>query len=1186
MRNSRWRLLLVCVAIGFFFNSFNTSAQTLKAVPKGSTSAPLGYYEYLPQGYSPSDSKKWPVIIFLHGVGEVGDGTSQLSIILRTGLPHLLQNGKVLPFVIIMPQANQQWWDPGQVDQMYEYTKTKYNIDQNRFYMTGLSLGGIGSWLYTLAYPQKVAAMVSCAGNSGGHLDVCSMSNVPVWDFHGDADPTVVISGDLAAINALNTTCKVSPRAKMTVYPGVGHNSWDRTYDGSGMGTESRSYDPFNMDIYTWMLQYTKGIAAPVTIQANAGADKTITLPTSSLSITGSGSSSAGSISSYAWTKTGGPGATMSGQNSATLNLSALVQGSYTFQLKITDVAGNTDTDNVVVTVNAAPVTIQANAGADKTITLPTNSLTVTGSGSSSAGSISYAWTKTGGPSATMSGQSSATLSLSALVEGAYTFQLKITDVAGSTDTDNVVVTVNPAPVSTGGLVAEWSLDNNTNDISGNGINGSAVNSPSYTTDRQQGTAAMSLNGSNEYVSINPAKLPTGRTARTISLWAKTNSTATGYRWAFSFGKSSKSNAMFIGQSGTTLYGGGFSDDLTKTNFWQANVWHHICLTYDGTTAVLYADGNVVASAAKTWNLLLGTAAIGRQVNGLEYWNGSLDDVRVYDKALSSTEVKALASAQAVSLPPPTSSLVAEWKLDNSVADATGNGINGTNVNAATYTTDHKEGSAAMNFNGSNQYVDIKNSSALPSGKSPRSMSLWAKTNDVSANYRWAAAYGSPNASQAMFIGQNGTTLYGGGFTDDLTKTNFWQANVWHHLCLTYDGTTAKLYADGTVVASGAKNWNLVLANAFIGRQVNFTEYWNGTVDDVRIYNKALSDSEVAALASSGTASASASASQSVSTSSSLAGEWAFDNSTTDKSGHGHTGALMGGAWYDTYHKEGSASLSLNGNNQYVDLKNPSNFPAGKSARTMSLWARTTDITTSGYRWSASYGSPTQSQAMFIGQKGTALCAGGFNDDLIVSNFWKADTWHHLCLTYDGTTAVLYADGKAVSSAAKNWNLVLQHAYVGRQVSGSEYWAGSVDDVRIYGKALSAAEVLSIYQSNSTISGRTAVTIETINTDSLQVAAPAPPAEEETTPGNNFAIYPNPTQGSISLNINPGVLNDGEAATMIIQDMNGKQVKRIDGITPDSSPNDIEELANGLYVATIVVRGVTVDRQRFIKATR
>lgn len=129
-------------------------------------------------------------------------------------------------------------------------------------------------------------------------------------------------------------------------------------------------------------------------------------------------------------------------------------------------------------------------------------------------------------------------------------------------------------------------------------------------------------------------------------------------------------------------------------------------------------------------------------------------------------------------------------------------------------------------------------------------MSVWARTGVVYAGWRWIAAYGSDVTSQAMFIGMSGADLYGGGYGDDVSLTGFWAVDEWHHIGLTYDGTMARLYADGVQVASAAKNWDLVPSRARIGQQVNdLNEFWVGAIDEVRIYDQALTAGEMAWLA-------------------------------------------------------------------------------------------------------------------------------------------------------------------------------------------------------------------------------------------------------------------------------------------------------------------------------------------------
>ena len=151
-------------------------------------------------------------------------------------------------------------------------------------------------------------------------------------------------------------------------------------------------------------------------------------------------------------------------------------------------------------------------------------------------------------------------------------------------------------------------------------------------------------------------------------------------------------------------------------------------------------------------------------------------------------------------------------------------------------------------FNGTNQYVKVSSFTNFPTGTGARTICGWAMSSSTAAGLRVIAGFGSAVTGEAMYIGMNGTSLVGGGFNSDLTVANFWDGN-WHFIVLTYDGTTANLYADGILMASSAASWNLVQSACNIGAQVNATDYWKGTVDDVRIYNRALSSTEVLHLA-------------------------------------------------------------------------------------------------------------------------------------------------------------------------------------------------------------------------------------------------------------------------------------------------------------------------------------------------
>ncbi len=193
---------------------------------------------------------------------------------------------------------------------------------------------------------------------------------------------------------------------------------------------------------------------ANVAPTANAGANQTITLPTSSVTLTGSGTDTDGSIASYAWTKVSGPagGAIGSPATASTGITGMTTAGTYVFRLTVTDNSGATGTDDVSIIVNSAPpanVAPTANAGANQTITLPTSSVTLTGSGTDTDGSIaSYAWTKVSGPAGGAIGSpATASTGITGMTTaGTYVFRLTVTDNAGATGTDDVSIIVNSAP--------------------------------------------------------------------------------------------------------------------------------------------------------------------------------------------------------------------------------------------------------------------------------------------------------------------------------------------------------------------------------------------------------------------------------------------------------------------------------------------------------------------------------------------------------------------------------------------------------------------------------------------------------------------------------------------------------------------------------------------------------------------
>ena len=467
------------------------------------TSGGIGYLEYLPQGYK-TNSNKYPIVISLHGIKEKGNTITDVNKVANVGLPKYVKYGAQYPFILISPQLKTTMgrWTGSYVMQVINYVKTKLRVDPNRIYLTGLSLGGGGVWSVATEYPSVFAAILPiCSGyNITSKASAIANADLPTWGFHGDADNVVGEGVTINMINAINNY-KPTPLAKLTIFPGMGHVIWDKVYK--------------NMPSLTWLLSFKKGTSsgsstttnsAPV---AKAGTDKTLTLPADATKLYGSATDSDGTISSYVWTKKSGASVSMSGQNSKTLSLSNLVQGTYVFTLTAKDNDGATDTDDVSVivksssTTNALPV---AHAGANKTITLPTNSIKIYGNGTDADGTISsYSWTKRSGGTASMSGANTKTLSLSNLIEGTYVFRLTVKDNDGATRSDDMAVyvkkstttsttTTTTSPIANAGSDKTVILPTRSITIYGSGSNDASVSSYSW---RKKSGASVTMSGTN-----------------------------------------------------------------------------------------------------------------------------------------------------------------------------------------------------------------------------------------------------------------------------------------------------------------------------------------------------------------------------------------------------------------------------------------------------------------------------------------------------------------------------------------------------------------------------------------------------------------------------------------------------------------------------------------------------------------
>ena len=451
---------------------------------------------WLPTDYSTNTNQTYPLIIFLHGSGEGGDGVNGLWNLISQGLPQRIAmgwdpeavnpvDGQNYKFIVVSPQAPgaAHWsYGFGQLPYILYDVVHRYRVDTSRIYVTGLSAGGAGTWACVTNTPEfarQFAAIipVSAAGtNTPGEQAnlplVGGTYDVKVWNVCGANDAWYSFAQ--AATTTINTAIPApTVPAIVTGLPGVGHepNAWNTPYDPNWRNNSQ------GMNCFEWLLKY-KRTSGGGALTVNAGSSQSVTLPANAVTVNGSATPAPGnSIASYAWSKVSGPSAySIAAPGSSSTNITGLAQGSYTFRLTVTDNVNATATSDVSVTVNAAPnVLPAAQAGTDLSITLPVNSVILNGSGTDADGTIaSYAWTKISGPAAySIATPAQAQTAINSLVQGVYQFELKVTDNSGGIAKDTVAVTVNPAPnvapSANAGIDQSITLPTNSASLNGSG---------------------------------------------------------------------------------------------------------------------------------------------------------------------------------------------------------------------------------------------------------------------------------------------------------------------------------------------------------------------------------------------------------------------------------------------------------------------------------------------------------------------------------------------------------------------------------------------------------------------------------------------------------------------------------------------------------------------------------------------
>lgn len=193
----------------------------------------LDYLLFLPPAYDAKPARTWPLLLFLHGAGERGH---DLALVTKHGPPKLVAERPDLPFIIVSPQcpAGQVWNDDALLA-LLDHVQSKWAVDPRRVYLTGLSMGGYGTWSLGLKHPERFAALAPICGG-GDTLPALlpdpqkapALRTLPVWAFHGAKDPVVPAIESERMVQALQRAGHTN--VQLTLYPEATHDSWTTTY--------------------------------------------------------------------------------------------------------------------------------------------------------------------------------------------------------------------------------------------------------------------------------------------------------------------------------------------------------------------------------------------------------------------------------------------------------------------------------------------------------------------------------------------------------------------------------------------------------------------------------------------------------------------------------------------------------------------------------------------------------------------------------------------------------------------------------------------------------------------------------------------------------------------------------------------------------------------------------------------
>ncbi len=630
----------------------------------------------------------------------------------------------------------------------------------------------------------------------------------------------------------------------------------------------------------------------------------------------------------------------------------------------------------------------------------------------------------------------------------------------------------NTAPAVAQGKVASYSFSGNGFDDSDFG-NHADVLSAEITTDRFGfGNSALLLDGTAGVSASNGAQLNSAAT--TISFWVKPNSfPASGEVYILSNGGYQERWKISLPGHGkpvfTTHSNGACCSDLDSGTPLTIGTWTHVVMVHDGLKDIIYFNGVQVNEKSAAGVLDATTKPLGIGFDPIDqnyFFDGALDELEIYNIALSAAEIAALYTTQST-FPGAPSDLVANYSLNGNGTDDSQFGNDAELDGAATAVANrHNWGSNALSG-----YATADNSVALQSDYT--TIGFWVKPNSFPASgevyllsnggyqERWKISM--PAHGKPVF-----TTHSNGACCSDLDSGTPLTVGTWTYVTMVHDGAKDIIYFNGVQVNEKNAAGTLDKTKHPLGigyDPINNSDFFDGSLDDVQIYNRALSAAEIAALYAAQNAAPVVPGN--------LVAYYQANGNANDATAYSNHATVQGAQLAADRFGKANMAYSFNGADQSLLAANSpqhnSNFA------TISFWVKPNAfanpgtevylLSSGGYQERFKISMPDHGKPVFTTHSNGACCS-----DLDSGTPLTIGTWTHVVMVHNGTKDIIYFNGAQVNEKNAPGNLDATTSPLGfgyDPINNSNFFYGSLDEVQIYNVALTAPQIAALFAAQS-----------------------------------------------------------------------------------------------------------------------